>query len=71
VTSAGAHDFVPEIGTIHKERRAEVMTYEKPEVTYLGDALNAIQNLMAKTAGSIDSQGTLGRVTVPAYDADE
>ena len=46
------------------------MTYAKPEVTCLGDALAAIQNTTEKMSGPLDAESHF-RVTIPAYDADE
>ena len=47
------------------------MTYAKPKVICLGDALAAIQHMAAKAVGPGDSQGSTTLQTIPAYDADE
>ncbi len=45
------------------------MTYAKPEVIRLGDALTLIQNTTDKMHGFVDAPEPLA--TIPAYDADE
>jgi hypothetical protein len=47
------------------------MTYTKPELICLGDAMDAIQESMLKQSGFIDGAGEQGWVTVGAYASDE
>lgn len=47
------------------------MTYVKPEVICLGNAMDAIQESMLKQPGMIDGAGDQGWVTVGAYASDE
>jgi hypothetical protein len=49
------------------------MNYTKPEITSLVFANSVIQNSNppAKDAGQMDQAGTLGKVTIPAYEGDE
>ncbi len=49
------------------------MNYAKPEITSLASANSAIQNSnpLAKEFGIIDRYGTIGVVTIPAYESDE
>jgi hypothetical protein len=47
------------------------MTYTKPEVVRLGNAMDAIQESMLKHPAQIDSEGEQGLSTVGAYASDE
>ena len=47
------------------------MKYEKPEVTRVDSAIEAIQAFMSKIGGPIDSLGQAHLVTAAAYQSDE
>lgn len=47
------------------------MTYTKPEVICLGDAIDAIQDSMQKPPAQIDGQGQEDHTDVGAYASDE
>jgi hypothetical protein len=47
------------------------MTYEKPEVTCLGNAIDAVQDSMQKPIGLVDSQGQHDLSDAGAYASDE
>ena len=44
------------------------MRYEKPNVVEIGSAIAAVQNALAKVAGSVEVTDLM---TVPAYQSDE